>query len=162
MPEKEDQKYGPDMHRKPEDQVIQFPDESDPERRELGHLVGQTAEAQVGVFESGAPSAIDGRPAGEYRLDPNAVQGPGGDSRPDQTDPAGTQFVRVENDPNVFSDRDNLPAPDRHLAEEMASKRSDDDTVVAAKLQKGPNDNEIAVLKHSDQKMKEPKEPMDR
>ena len=52
MRKEDEQAFGPDLHRPIDKQEIQEPNEGDPERRELGHLVGQTAEAQEGVFET--------------------------------------------------------------------------------------------------------------
>lgn len=161
MREEEKQEYGPDMHRPIDKQEIQQPNEGDPERRELGNLVGQTAEAQAGVFESGAPSSLGGG-SGAGRVDPNAVQGPGGDSRPDLIDPATATFDRVDGDELNTTSREQFPEPARDLAPEMAAQMPDDDLVVAARPDNTPLDHEIAVLEHSKQKMKEPKEAMDR
>jgi hypothetical protein len=151
MRKEDEQAFGPDLHRPIDKQEIQEPNEGDPERRELGRLVGQTAEAQEGVFETGAPSSIDG-------------SGPstGQSSSPDLIDPETARFDRVDDEPLMTTTREDLPPPDRHLAEEMASKRSDDDLTVVAVPGKKPLDNEISVLKHNPHKLKEPKEPMDR
>lgn len=152
MRKEDEQAFGPDLHRPIDKQEIQEPNEGDVERRELGFLVGQTAEAQEGVFETGAPSDIDN--AG---LHPGAVS-----SSPDIVGGQAPEFTRVDDDPMMRSTRENLPPPDRHLAAEMAAKRSDDDIVVVAVPGKKPLDNEIAELRHSKQKQKMPKEPMDR
>jgi hypothetical protein len=77
-------------------------------------------------------------------------------------DPSTAQFRLADNDSMMTTTRENLPPPDRALAEEMAKGRSDDDTIVVAKPHKGPLDKEIADLEHSAQKLKEPKEPLDR
>lgn len=162
MREEDKQAYGPDMHRPLDKQEIQEPNEGDPERRELGHLVGQTAEAQIGVFETGAPSAIDGNRPSVGRIDADAVQGPGGDSRPDLIDPATAQFTRVDGDAMQATPREEFPEPARDLVPEMESQLPDDDLVVSARPDNSPLDHEIAVLEHSQQKMKDPKEAMDR
>ncbi len=151
MRKEDEQAFGPDLHRPIDKQEIQEPNEGDPEKRELGFLVGQTAEAQEGVFETGAPSDIE-----------NSVPGPVVSSSPDRVDGRAPEFTRVDDSPMMTSTRENLAPPDRHLAEEMAAKRSDDDTIVVAVPGRKPLDNEIAELRHSKQKMKEPKEPMDR
>ena len=162
MDRKEEQAKGPDMQRRPEDQEIAYPNEGDPEERELGHLVGQTAEAQIGVFESGAPSDIDGKDPGPTNMPADAVQGAGDDHSVDLRDPADAKFVSVADRPMMTTSREHLPEPERGLAEEMAHRRSDDDIVVAAEPGKGVLDEEQAVLKHNPIKQKEPKEPMDR
>lgn len=133
------------MKRSPEDQEIAYPNEGDPEARELGHLVGQTAEAQIGVFESGAPSMITG-------------------DTPDVAEPEqeNAGFVSVADSEMMTTTREHFEEPERELADEMAHRRSDDDTVIVAEPGRGPLDDEQAVLKHSQIKQKEPKEPMDR
>jgi hypothetical protein len=152
MRKEDEQAYGPDLHRPIDKQEIAEPNEGDPEARELGHLVGQTAEAQEGVFETGAPSALQGALPPERGLS----------SSPDPVEPATAEFHRADGDPMMTTTRENFAPPERHAAEELAAKRSDDDVRVVARPSKGPNDHEIAELIHSPQAMKEPKEPMDR
>ena len=104
------------------------------------------AEARTSVFEDGQPSSLeDDRPM-RGELDENAVNGPGGDSRPDLTDPATARFDAVDDDPRMTTTRENLPEADRHLAEEYANHRTMDDTQIAAKPM-GPIMQEGAYIK---------------
>jgi hypothetical protein len=144
-----DKTAGQDLHRPIDQQEIQQPNDGDPVARERGNLVGQTAEAQPGVFETGAPSAIE-----------HAVHG-GISSSPDLIDPKSGEFVNVTDDAEMRTTREYFPPPERVPAEEAVAKRSDDDVSIVATPNKAL-DTEGAVLKHSKQKTKEPKEPMDR
>jgi len=148
MRKEDKQKLAPDMHRPIDKQEIQEPNEGDPEARERGHLVGQTAEAQPGVFETGAPSAIEGT-------------GTSLSSSVDEIDPIGTRFRNASDDPEYTTTRDHFDPPARNFSPEFVNKRSDDDITVVATPNKELG-TEGAELKHSKQKHKEPKEPMDR
>lgn len=77
-------------------------------------------------FEDGAPSMIDGQSPGPAPLDENAGHGPGGDSRPDPTDPSTAQFDRVDDDPRFTSTRENHEPPRREqkgVEEELDTQR---------------------------------------
>lgn len=70
-------------------------------------------EAQVAVFESGAPDMVGKDPTA------GAAKGAFGDSRPDESGPGEAQFVSAD-DPNLTSDRENFESPQRDSAEDLA------------------------------------------
>lgn len=110
------------------------------------HDKSAMAEARTSVFEDAQPSSLeDDRPM-RGELDPDAVNGPGGDSRPDLIDPETAQFESVTDDPRMTTTREHLPEADRHLADEYANRRAMDDTQIAAKPM-GPINQEGAYIK---------------
>lgn len=118
-------------------------------RPESPHVRSEMQEANIGVFEDGVPNKFIGGPAGEpAELDPDAVQGPGGDSRPDMIDPGTAEFERIDDSPMMTTTREATDSPDGdpELKAEYAERRSDDKLGIAGQPL-GPNDEEIAVLK---------------
>ncbi len=100
-------------------------------------------EADAGVFESGRPSSL--QPV-EDPEPPTALQGPGGDSRPDRRDPGG--FDDIEEDARMTTTRhpDQQPEVQHEDPERLEAQRVDqDDEIVGQPL--GPGDEEINVLR---------------
>lgn len=60
-------------------------------------------------FESATGSQFDDEPPERAELDEGAVNGPGGDSRPDLVDPQTAQFHNATFDPELGTTRENLP-----------------------------------------------------
>ena len=60
-------------------------------------------------FESATESQFDRERPESAELDENAVNGPGGDSRPDLVDPETAKFRDASSDPELTTSRENLP-----------------------------------------------------
>jgi hypothetical protein len=119
------------------------------QKQESPHVRAEMREANIGAFEDGTPNKFVGGPdTGPVELDPDAVQGPGGDSRPDNIDPATAEFTSLDDSPMMTTTREpsDQPKDDPSLSEEYAEKRSDDNIGIAGQPL-GPNDEEVAVLK---------------
>lgn len=99
-------------------------------------------EASIDNFESGTQDVLGGN-----QTDGKPSVGTMGDSRPDEIDPKGTEFVSAEDDPNLRITRQTseLTEPERGLAAEMDAIRHDDSSVVAKPM--GPLDEEGAELR---------------
>jgi hypothetical protein len=116
------------------------------------HVDAEMKEANIGVFESGAAPRYVGQPSGPpVELDPDAVQAPGGDSRPDNIDPATAEFTDVSDSQMMHTTREPevLPELHRERAAEYDARRSTDNLEIVGRPL-GPNDEEIAVLIEND------------
>jgi hypothetical protein len=119
----------------------------DREGRENPHVEPDQAEARRSVFESARESEFDKPKPQEVEPDPDGYYAPGGDSRPDETDPEGAQFERIDDEPLNRTTRtpEELPKLERGAAEEMAQRRSDDNQKTVARPT-GPLNEEGAEL----------------
>jgi hypothetical protein len=130
------------------------------ETHENQHSRSEMKEANTDVFESGVPNKFIGAdPVEPVTPDPDAVQAPGGDSRPDLIDPATASFTRIDDSQMMTTTRGDLPEAHRELAAEYEQRRSDDNLEIIGQP-RGPNDEEIAVLR--EKKMFENRQSDDR
>ena len=104
-------------------------------------------EAQPSVFENKGPRVLRPVPEGE-REELTGIQGPGGDSRPDQTDPSHAEFADVSDHPMVTTSRDPHDQPEVQKVDPqfLEEHRNDQEDEIVARYDK-LTDGEQAVLR---------------
>jgi hypothetical protein len=107
----------------------------------------QEMEAQPSVFENKGPRILKPVPEDE-REELTGVQGPGGDSRPDQIDPSHAEFADVSEHPFVTTTRDPHDQPDVQKVDPkfLEEHRTDQADEIVARYDK-LTDGEQAVLR---------------
>ncbi len=108
-----------------------------------GQLEGQQ-EAQRSVFENATENTLKPVPE-DQREELTGVQGPGGDSRPDRTDPSDSHFVDVSDHPMMTTDRDVKPGVRKEDPAFLEAHRVDQEDEIGVRYDKA-TDGEKTVL----------------